>query len=75
MELNVGKGLKVQKTELAHIPHDWIATTFGETFTGFSSGMTPFRRVLEYYTGKIPWITSGELNYNLILIYKASLRN
>jgi type I restriction enzyme S subunit len=66
MEVTVGKELKVQKTELDHIPHDWIATTFGETFTGFSSGMTPFRGVLEYYTGKIPWITSGELNYNLI---------
>ncbi len=53
-------------TELGQVPADWKATTFGDTFTGFSSGMTPYRGKPEYYTGKIPWITSGELNYNTI---------
>lgn len=66
MELVETKELNLQKTELGEIPSDWIASTFGETFTGFSSGMTPFRGVLEYYKGDIPWITSGELNYNII---------
>jgi type I restriction enzyme S subunit len=66
MELVEAKELNLQKTELGEIPSDWIASTFGETFTGFSSGMTPFRGVLEYYKGDIPWITSGELNYNII---------
>lgn len=58
---------KYKQTELGLIPEDWIESTFGETFTGFSSGMTPFRGELEYYKGDIPWITSGELNYNVIM--------
>lgn len=33
---------------------------------GFSSGQTPSRAIKEYYRGDIPWITSGELNYNVI---------
>lgn len=53
-------------SELGPIPEDWIETTFGEVLTGFSSGMTPYRGKPEYYTGKINWITSGELRYNVI---------
>ncbi|QNJ97044.1 restriction endonuclease subunit S [Constantimarinum furrinae] len=66
MELTEVEKLNLQQTELGKIPEDWIASTFGETFTGFSSGMTPYRGIPEYYTGNIPWITSGELNYNII---------
>jgi type I restriction enzyme S subunit len=66
MELTEAKKAKLQSTELGKIPKDWIASTFGETFTGFSSGMTPYRGIPEYYKGNIPWITSGELNYNII---------
>jgi len=39
---------------------------FQDVLTGFSSGMTPYRGVPEFYKGNIPWITSGELNYNII---------
>ena len=28
--------------------------------------MTPYRGKPEFYKGNIPWITSGELNYNTI---------
>lgn len=31
-----------------------------------SSGGTPSRAIGRYYTGNIPWVKSGELNYNVI---------
>jgi len=60
----VKRGYK--QTEIGRIPEDWIATTFENVLDGFSSGMTPYRGNPEYYTGDIRWITSGELNYNVI---------
>lgn len=62
--MKVAKGYK--QTELGAIPEDWHFKTFVEVMKGFSSGQTPSRSVKKYYTGKIPWITSGELNYNVI---------
>lgn len=62
--MRVAKGYK--QTELGEIPDDWHFKTFGEVMKGFSSGQTPSRSVKKYFTGKIPWITSGELNYNAI---------
>lgn len=53
-------------TVLGPIPEDWLDCKFEDIFTGFSSGMTPYRGNPEYYKGDIPWITSGELNYNII---------
>lgn len=55
-----------QQSEFGEIPKDWIESTFGEVLSGFSSGMTPYRGRPEYYRGDIRWITSGELNYNVI---------
>jgi type I restriction enzyme S subunit len=51
---------------LGPIPIDWFEGKFEDVFTGFSSGMTPYRGTPEYYKGNTPWITSGELNYNII---------
>ncbi|MGB5988965.1 MAG: restriction endonuclease subunit S [Marinifilaceae bacterium] len=55
-----------QNTELGIIPIDWKKCIFADVLNGFSSGMTPYRGISEFYTGKISWITSGELNYNII---------
>lgn len=55
-----------KQTELGLIPQDWEITTFDNVLTGFSSGQTPYRANKEFYKGDIPWITSGELNYNTI---------
>ncbi len=48
------------------VPIDWDLKTFSDVMDGFSSGQTPYRAIPEYYRGNIPWITSGELNYNVI---------
>ncbi|MBD2187948.1 restriction endonuclease subunit S [Pseudanabaena mucicola] len=45
---------------------DWIEVELGDVcFT--TSGGTPSRSKSEYYKGTIPWVKSGELNYNIIL--------
>jgi len=44
---------------------DWIEVELGDIlFT--TSGGTPKRTNPEYYKGNIPWVKSGELNYNTI---------
>ena len=55
-----------KKTEIGVIPEDWEVNEFGDVIDGFSSGQTPYRAISDYYKGNIPWITSGELNYNVI---------
>jgi type I restriction enzyme S subunit len=62
MELK--KGFK--RTDLGIIPDDWDLKIFSDVMDGFSSGQTPYRAIKRYYSGNIPWITSGELNYNII---------
>ncbi len=64
MELEIKSRYKL--TEFGPIPEDWQVKEFVEVMEGFSSGQTPYRAVAEYYKGDIPWITSGELNYNII---------
>jgi len=53
-------------TEFGLIPSDWQIKEFQDVMTGFFSGATPYRGRPEYYKGQINWITSGELNYNII---------
>ncbi|PKM81031.1 MAG: restriction endonuclease subunit S [Firmicutes bacterium HGW-Firmicutes-14] len=60
------KTKKYKQTELGLIPEDWKSCRFEDVLTGFSSGMTPYRGRPEYYKGDIPWITSGELDYNVV---------
>ncbi len=55
-----------KQTEIGVIPMDWELKEFVEVIDGFSSGQTPYRAIKDYYKGDIPWITSGELNYNVI---------
>lgn len=44
----------------------WCEKTFGDVMTGFSSGATPFRGSKHFYNGPVKWVSSGELNYNVI---------
>ena len=47
------------------LPEGWIWTTIGEIAV-LSSGGTPSRGNSSYFRGDIPWVKSGELNYNII---------
>lgn len=44
----------------------WRKTNLGDVIVSCSSGSTPKRDHLDYYKGTVRWITSGELNYNVI---------
>jgi type I restriction enzyme S subunit len=76
--MEIKKGYK--KTLMGEIPSDWEFDEFSEVMDGFTSGQTPYRAIKRYYTGEIPWITSGELNYNIVTetnekITEEALRN
>lgn len=47
------------------LPEGWIWTTIGDIAI-LSSGGTPDRGNRNYFNGDIPWVKSGELNYNTI---------
>lgn len=49
----------------SQIREDWAEAELGKVCKTKSGG-TPSRKMPEYYTGNIPWIKSGELNYNII---------
>lgn len=51
--------------EKYNLPENWVWTTIGE-ITILSSGGTPSRSNQTYFSGDIPWVKSGELNYNVI---------
>jgi len=48
-------------TELGKIPKDWKVTKIGSEFETVLGG-TPSRNNLEYWGGKIPWLSSGKTN-------------
>lgn len=55
----------LKKTELGEIPEEWKVTTIGkECIVG--TGGTPSRNNPEYFGGRIPWVKSTEVDYNLI---------
>lgn len=54
------------KRRLSGFTGKWEVKNFEHVMDGFASGQTPYRAKPEYYKGNIPWITSGELNYNII---------
>lgn len=62
--MNIPQGYK--HTEFGLIPSDWVLCAFKDVLTTFSSGATPYRGIPEYYIGSIRWISSGELNFNVI---------
>ena len=47
------------------LPDNWTWVEL-EQILETTSGGTPSRKRQEYYQGKIPWVKSGELNYNTI---------
>lgn len=62
--MKIPQGYK--QTEFGAIPNDWVLCTFNDVLATFSSGATPYRGIPEYYSGNVRWISSGELNYNVI---------
>ena len=55
-----------RKTKNWIIPSNWDETIFSSMMDGFSSGSTPSRNNKSFFKGDNLWITSAELNYNII---------
>ena len=45
---------------------EWKHGVWKDVLSGFYSGATPYRGRADYYKGNIRWVSSGELNYNII---------
>lgn len=51
---------------IGQIPDDWVERSWGEVLEGFKTGITPSRKVSDYFNGKNQWFTSGELKKHYI---------
>lgn len=47
------------------LPKTWVRSTLGEV-ARISSGGTPDRATAEYWGGDVPWVTTGEIQFNII---------
>jgi type I restriction enzyme S subunit len=47
------------------LPKNWKVVELG-TIAKISSGGTPNRKKSEYWDGNIPWVKTGEINFNII---------
>ncbi|WP_339732243.1 restriction endonuclease subunit S [uncultured Pseudomonas sp.] len=54
------------QTRLPGFTGDWQVRALGDLIRSCSSGATPRRDQPDFYKGDVRWITSGELNYNVI---------
>jgi type I restriction enzyme S subunit len=61
MELRPG----YKHTEIGIVPQDWEVVPLGE-IADISSGGTPLRKVGEYWNGSIPWVTTAQVDGNII---------
>lgn len=55
------------KRRLPGFSGEWARKKLGDVIENCSSGATPYRGNLDYYKGSVKWISSGELNYNVIM--------
>ena len=54
------------QTRLPGFHGEWEVKRLGDVISHCFSGATPRRNRPEFYKGNVRWITSGELNYNVI---------
>lgn len=55
-----------KNTQFGTIPNDWNTKKIGDIYDDLKAGSTPSRAKPEFFTGDIPWITSGELKNKYI---------
>jgi type I restriction enzyme, S subunit len=60
------RGEARKQTELGELPVTWRIVRLGDIASVVSGG-TPDRSNPDYWNGDLPWVRTGEINYNLIL--------
>ncbi len=66
LKQGVMQELLTGKSRLPGFSGKWRSCLLGDVITSCSSGATPYRGRPDFYQGPVKWITSGELNYNVI---------
>lgn len=56
----------VPKLRFKEFCGEWEEKRLGDVIQYFYNGQTPSRNNLNFWNGNIPWVSSGELNYNTI---------
>ena len=56
----------VPKLRFKEFCGEWEEKRLGDVIQYFYNGQTPSRNNLSFWNGNIPWVSSGELNYNTI---------
>ena len=59
-------------TGLPELPEGWVWTALGECFQ-VAVGATPSRKEPGYWSGEIPWVSSGEVRFNRINATKETI--
>jgi len=57
-----GRHTRFKKTEIGMVPEEWDVAPLGR-LCRVTSGGTPSRQNPEYWNGGIPWVKTGEINY------------
>jgi type I restriction enzyme, S subunit len=65
MAHNASQKPEYKQTEVGVIPEDWEVKLLGEIAI-VSSGGTPDRSNPTYWNGDVPWVTTTQINFNLI---------
>ena len=62
MEMKIG----FKQTEIGVLPEEWEVVRLGD-ISDVSSGGTPNRGIASYWNGHIPWITTSQIDFNIIV--------
>lgn len=62
-----------EESEQGLVPKGWRVRTFAECCERIESGGTPRRTVPEYWSGGIPWLTSGEVRNPVVFDTKEKI--
>lgn len=54
-----------KQTEVGVIPDNWAVKLIGD-IASVGSGGTPSREITSYWSGTIPWVTTSQIDFNMI---------
>lgn len=60
------RGEATKQTKIGEMPESWITESLGN-IAKITSGGTPDRDEPKYWNGNVPWVKTGEIDYNIIL--------
>ena len=68
----LGRHTKFKMTEIGEVPEEWAVAPIG-SLSAVTSGGTPSRDRPDFWGGGIPWVKTGEINYDDIFETEESI--